>query len=367
MYGLQDSPKAFCDWLKVQLVKLGWTSIGWGFFTRSNNGTLDIIVAYVDDLWIWTNEIEKVYKEISTLVSMDDPKPVTASWTRYIGVDVKRTASSMQMSITSYVKGLADYPVKGHIKDQEFPVKPAEESEIEPKLSDEMAQLVGRIGWIAANHPGVAYVYGELSRHVAKPCNRILDLAKRVAMRLKNAPPFILNYKPVMSNGQLRVWTDASLKRQGLAGVGRSGYLIQYVEATDPLSCMDNLIAWGSVVDKRKHPSTSSAEIAALLLGLREAVTLVPIINALTRRKVTLNAYIDAKVVQHQIDTGKASSNPFDQANIDYVLQCLQDIKTLGVESDPQIIHVGSKQQKADGLTKYIKEIWSDKDKFTKE
>lgn len=367
MYGLQDSPKAFCDWLKVQLVTIGWTSVGWGFFTRNNNGTLDIIVAYVDDLWIWSNDIDNIYKEISTLVSMDEPKPVTASWTRYIGVDVKRTSSTMQMSIASYVKGLDNYPVKRYIRDQEFPIKPAEDHEIDQKLSDEMAQIVGRIGWIAVNHPGVAYIYGELARHVAKPCARVLDLAKRVSMALKATPPFTLNYKPVHQNGELRVWTDASLKRQGLAGIGRNGYLIQYVNGSEPLQCRDNLVAWGSVVDKRKHPSTSSAEIAALLLGLKEAVTLVSIISALTRKRISLNAYIDAKVVQHQIQTGKAVSNPFDQSNIDYVLQCLQDLTLLGVEPEPQVRHVGTEQQKADGLTKYIKEIWADVMKFSKE
>ncbi len=113
-------------------------------------------------------------------------------------------------------------------------------------------------------------------------------------------------------------------------------------------------------MDKRIHPSTSSAEIAALIMGLKESVEIVRAIRALTRQDVTLTAYIDAKVVTEQLKTGKASTNPLDQHNVDYVIQCLQDLKKYGVRGEPSVVHVGTKEQKADALTKYLRGVWTD-------
>lgn len=359
MYGLQDSPRAFCEWLRTQLEGLGWKYVGWGCFIKDKNGSKDIIVAYVDDLWIWSNKANQICEEISEIVSMDEPKAVSDEWTRYIGIDVRREEQIVETSVQSYTESF-EVPegIKGFIRDSDFPVKDAEEAEVDLTLYNEYTSLIGKLGWVSSNHPGLSYMYGELARHCHKPSKRILDLAYRVCAAIRCKAPSRMKFTGVRGCGEIRVWTDASLRRQGLSGVGRSGYLIQYLSSEEPLSCRDNYVAWGSTVDKRKHPSTSSAEIAALLLGIRESMEVLRAIKALAEGDVDIRVYIDAKVVCEQLKTGKASANPFDQDNVDYVLQCLADLKGLGLSSEPQVIHVGTNCQKADGLTKYLRNVW---------
>lgn len=368
MYGLQDSPRVFCMWLANKLEKLGWKSIGWGIFVKrcKKDNSYDIIVSYVDDLWFWSDHAQDLYKEIAKIVMIDDIAEIGDDWTRYIGVDVKFSdkMSKIITSITSYVEGI-EIPkgIKGFIRDSDFPIVAPQDSEIDSSLIHEMQSIVGKIGYVAMNHPGLSFIYGELSRYTTKATQKLLDLAYRVGASIVCHPPVDLPYTPVTGEGEIRVWTDASLRRQGLSGVGRSGFIIQYVNKDSDLKERGNYLHWGSAVDKRSHPSTSSAEISAMIMGLREAVDIARCIHKLTEKTATLKVLIDAKVVEDQLRIGKAKANPFDQANVDYVIQCLEDMKLYGI-SNAYVVHVDTKSQKADGLTKYIRGIWTTLEAF---
>lgn len=369
MYGLQDSPRVFCKWLQTQLESFGWRCIGWGMFIRTskNNIDFDVIVSYIDDLWIWCDEVDKIYKELQSKVSIDELQEISDEWTRYIGVEVKFNSEHSQMvtSIAKYCEGISiPEGIKGFVRDSDFPIVEACDEEIDLSLVHEMQSIVGKIGYVGMNHPGLSYIYGELSRHTHKPSKKLLDLAYRVASCIKCQTPADLPYSRVeKGKGELRVWTDASLRRQGLSGIGRSGYIIQYVEAKEDLTFRGNYIHWGSVVDKRKHPSTSSAEISAMILGLREAVDIARCIHKLTGTSASMKVLIDAKVVEEQLKIEKAKTNPFDQENVDYALQCLNDMTKYGI-SEATVVHVDTKTQKADGLTKFIRGIWVDLSAF---
>lgn len=367
MYGLQDSPRIFCEWLKEKLEQLKWTCIGWGCFIRNDkHQSIDIIVAYIDDAWIWSNDGLKIYNEIAHHVQLDDIQKIGKSWIKYIGNDVRKLDDGIiEVSIKTYTDGL-EVPegTKGYIKDSEFPIKPADLNEIDMNIQHEMQVIVGKLGYIAGNHPGTTYLFAELSRHTAKPCKRILNLAYRVAACFKCQSPVPLLYYGVREEGELRVWTDASLRRMGLAGVGRNGYIIQYVNKSECLEFRGNYIHWGSVADKRKHPSTSSAEISAMILGLKESVDICRALSKMLKKEIYLKVFTDANVVCNQLDIGKAVTNPFDQSNVEYVLQCLKDFKQFGVKQTPLVVHVTTGKQKADCLTKYIKNVWVNAEAF---
>lgn len=360
MYGLQDSPKAFCSWLKHQLEsKLKWKNIGNGCFIRNDNyGGFDLLVAYVDDLWIWSNNGNKIAKEIQSIIKMDDPKEIGYEWQRYIGIDVRRNKQRIEISIRKYVDSMEYTPnEKQKIRKDDFPVE-VDKSITNLRLYKEYVNKVGKLGWLASNHPGISYVFGELSRLANCPNEDAIRKINRTINNIKDKLPCDMIYEPIDGKMEIRLWTDASLRREGLSGTGRLGHIIQLVSDSEPFQSNKNIIAWSSSTDKRRHESTGSAEILAMIKGMKDTVEIIETLNKMGFSDVSLKILTDARVVQKQIENGKAKENPFDQKNVEYVKQCLQDLQEYGLKETPKIIKVNTSVQKADALTKYIEGSW---------
>lgn len=348
MYGLKDAPKIFVDYLSSLLQSLGYRDLGRGMFMNNSS----IIVAYVDDLWIWAKDPRAVVKLISEHVPLGEPRDVNADAQRYVGTGISFSNNKLHFSPQTYIDGLPKPEINGTFKESDviFDIQP-DDPAINLDLQPSYRQKVGWLGWISLNHPGFAVHFSELSRwsHFVTPathagvCKLLRDL--------HNNPVLSMPYSAIdLQRAELRVWSDASYQRSTFSG--RTGWLVQLADATTPIESSDNIVSWKSKRDQRKHISTSSIELSAIVdafMGAKDALdTLRALLPKISFR---VRIFTDAQVVCHQLKRGKAIKNPFNTHHVELVLQLMEEL-------DATVEHVTTKIMKADVLTKFHADSW---------
>eukprot|EP00919_Chromeraceae_sp_WS-2016_P063823 GHVR01151045.1.p1 GENE.GHVR01151045.1~~GHVR01151045.1.p1 ORF type:complete len:214 (+),score=26.77 GHVR01151045.1:232-873(+) len=154
MYGLRESPRLFILHLRKLLKERGWEFISDGLFVLN---VQDSIKCMGHDMQMSEG---KVLVTLSTYLAK-----------------IPRTLLSVCTSFT--------------VRDLE----PPEPEEVNPELKPEMQSVPGTLGCATTLCPGVAYVYGELSRWTDTPTQRHLIAVKKVLRDLVQSPPHELQYR----------------------------------------------------------------------------------------------------------------------------------------------------------------------------
>lgn len=209
---------------------------------------------------------------------------------------------------------------------------------------------MGTLGWLGLCHPAVAARHGELASATHQPTARAFRIAKGVLRELRREGLHPLEMVGVRDL-EFRLWVDCAVHHHS----GRRGWLLQFADASWPITDRRNIVAWRSVKDRMKHGSSTSGEVNAIQQALEDADDIFYLSKKLFS-KATVRILSDSMSGILQIGNGGHSLKDKERARyIRYLMRTLP-FPHVGLN------HVSGVIQMADPLTK-VKELnWYSRD-----
>ena len=278
IYGLRDSSAAFCRYLGEQVQSFRHN----GFRFRQHNmeqclyvyeddqGNRMYFCHYVDDLAIATT-CPKLREELLAHINKTWKITDEGVLQRFIGINFWRSdnRSSWHMSLAPYIDKMAkrfhidpaarsDVPI-----DPGFVLTPSDlEEPPTPEMISEFRSLIGSIGFAATSvRFDIAYAVSVLSRHLARPCHKVINEAKRCIKYLLKTRDFTVTWSldPTVTAADMRnvLWAaaDASYAADPITRRSHGGY-ITYLNGGP--------ISWKSGLQKLVCLSSAESEFVAL-------------------------------------------------------------------------------------------------------
>ena len=110
----------------------------------------------------------------------------------------------------------------------------------------------------------------------------------------------------------------------------------------------DNIVNWRSRKCNRKLASTSSAELMALLEGVKSVPSYIRMVELLWSRKPKIIFVTDSQPLIGWLNKGWVDTDPHLQGVVDFVKERVNEMSA-------KILWVPTKSQKADRQTKFVK------------
>lgn len=343
VYGLKTAPRAFVKYVEEGLRERGWKSMFPGVWSRDTQQ----ILHYVDDFYLFTNDIASLMKELRSFLMLDDPTQIDRASIRYVGQSISRTSCGLQLSLESYLKTIpgALTAVSGKLS---FNAINCDESlSPDPTLLPGIRKKLGILGYIASFDPTLAYVFSHLSSvAVSHPCPK-MDRAVALALKVATVrPPFNLELN-WYDSFDLVLYTDASYNVS--KRTGRAGYALFLWPQGEKRSVSHNLLTFGSHKIQRLVKSTLAAELEAVVQGLQETSRLLHYIKKSPLKISRIILRVDNKPLTMCLDRGVTQ----DGFSIDDLHLAVQEITKRGIKVE----WVSTTEQLADVLTKFFPQL----------
>lgn len=276
LYGLKQSGRAWYEKLNNCLsnINLRKSNIDPCVFVNSDSIKLVIIVTYVDDLLIVSNDLNELNSIKNTLkqkFNMKDLGPASS----ILGINIIRNGDTgnIQLNQKKYILELLDKfgmkncqhistPMEPGIKLQKPTILPEEKREQMKHIP--YRELVGGLIYLAnATRPDISFAVSTLSRFCSNPTMIHWKCAKRVLRYLKGTMDYSLQYKTTRE--ELKAYVDSDW-----AG-----------DINDRKSCSGNVvilagspISWKAKKQQTVALSTMEAEYMALTEVSKEVIYL---------------------------------------------------------------------------------------------
>lgn len=235
-----------------------------------------ILLHYVDDIVCATTHPdlrERLFKHLNKTWKITDEGVLN----RFLGVHFERSADGWEWKATmaTYIDRIverfglkdsrrADTPMEAGfvLTEEDFLEEPT------PEMIHEMRSLIGSIGYCAtAVRFDVSYAVSVLSRHLVKPCKKVIDAAKRVIRYLDATKDFSIKWwasdRDVGEgmNNTLFGATDASYAMDPISRKSHGGY-INFIN--------HGAVSWKSGLQPIVTLSSCEAEYVALCAAVCE-------------------------------------------------------------------------------------------------
>lgn len=333
LYGLRNAPKLFIEYLCDLLTKRGYTCLSPGVFVKDNS----YLLSYVDDILVMSKNLHQAVKELQEIIRCGDACPVTAKdWTRYVGWDLQlHSSKAMSLSMTSFLRSLDDYQVRGVLTARDFQQGMVEDQSLKPT----QLSLLGKVGWLSTLYPSMGFAFSHLASQ--PPSGKLVKTLEKI---LRDAKHGRLQHLQLCAakEYQLILWVDASYNNQ--TNQARLGMIVQLVPEGTEVDEHTNVVFHKSIKDKRLHRSTLSAELSAACEGvsimetLRKILVLLPISRRIIKS--------DSRTLVEALKS-KRCKDGYSVGRLEYLLQCMAD-------SSIEIQWCPTTEQRADRLTKFI-------------
>ena len=293
VYGMKNSGKAFVQKLGKEILAFEESFIdGNGreekarfhrlpsdqciFRYIDSKGREMILLHYVDDIVCATTHPdlrERLFKHLNKTWKITDEGVLN----RFLGVHFERSADGWEWKATmaTYIDRIverfglkdarrADTPMEAGfvLTEEDFLEEPT------PEMIHEMRSLIGSIGYCAtAVRFDVSYAVSVLSRHLVKPCKKVIDAAKRVIRYLDATKDFSIKWwasdRDVGEgmNNTLFGATDASYAMDPISRKSHGGY-INFIN--------HGAVSWKSGLQPIVTLSSCEAEYVALCAAVCE-------------------------------------------------------------------------------------------------
>lgn len=149
---------------------------------------------------------------------------------------------------------------------------------------------------------------------------------------------------------EFRLWTDCAVRNHE----GRRGWLLQMADPSWPLTDRRNIVAWRSVKDKMKHPSSTSGEVNAIQQSLHDVEDVLHLAS-LIKATATVRVLTDSMSGILQVENGGHTKKDRDRAR--YIKHQIQNLPY----PSHGLNHVSGQIQMADPLTKIMGLDWYSK------
>lgn len=193
LYGLKQASRNWYQKFTNSILDLGFkqSKADHSLFIQQRGKGFIAALIYVDDVIIVgndTKEIQRTKDRLNELFSIKD----LGNLKYFLGIEVARTAEGLVLNQRKYILDiLNDCGLQG-CRPSFFPIEQNTKlgkSETEPKVdASRYRRIVGRLIYLQATRPDVAYAVNMLSQFVSDPRKPHMDALHRVLRYLKTSP-----------------------------------------------------------------------------------------------------------------------------------------------------------------------------------
>ena len=281
LYGLKQAPRAWHTRLRSELMALGFTPANADaslFTRRESDGSLTILVAYVDDCLIAgrgenPDVVIQQLKKVFNLTDLGSPNV-------FVGLEIKRdsAAGTIRISQSRMARDLVNKFGLGECKLKNTPLSVGtrlvrdEGEPLDQNHSRSYRELVGSLLYLACcTRCDIAHSVGVLSRFMATPTASHLTAAKGVLRYIASTIDMGITYgKDVKS--ELYGFCDADFA--GCPSTRRSTTAYAF-------NLYGGVISWASRLQPTVAVSTAEAEYMSAAAAVKEALWLKTLMSDL--------------------------------------------------------------------------------------
>ncbi|XP_070040433.1 uncharacterized mitochondrial protein AtMg00810-like [Nicotiana tomentosiformis] len=303
LYGLKQSPRQWNLKLIEALIDLGFVQslYDYSLFTHRNGAYLVIVLVYLYDLLVTSNNLNLIEKARKDLQSKFKMKGL-GELKYFLGIEFSRLEKGIHMCQRKYaLELLSETGISGGkpaLTPLEFNHKltSIEFDKVFNKenLSDDMLledrsghqRIVGRLLYLVMTRPGIAFVVQVLSQFIHAPKQSHLDAAMRVIKYIKGNPGLGL-FLP--SDGTQKMVAFCDLDWDACVDTRKSvtGYAVKFGDA---------LILWKSKKQGTVSRSSAEAEFGSMATTIIEIKWLVGLFEELgVVVELQVQLYCDSK------------------------------------------------------------------------
>lgn len=357
VYGLAESPKLFTDAYKKAAAELGWDEAAQSIMVHDGEAgskcVEGLMLMHMDDMFNIADKPKATLEALDqkfTMGTIEEPK--AGETMTYTGLDIAWDGKKGSCSIGQKRYAAA---IKTELSDKErkrifsaADLKLTEPNEIDKKYEGAQQAWTGVLGWLAKTQRHLSVVFGDISRNNTRPSRSSVVSAMRACEYAKlTHTPLVLE---AVKKPALVFWVDASYNVTTCDG--RLGWEVQIVEADsigDDVAAIteNNVLAWRSRRCERKLASTTSAELMALLEGVKLAPAYVKLVERLWGSKPRVVFVTDNQPLLAWLQTGWVQTDPAVQGVCDLVRERIHDMCA-------EVLWVATSKQRADKHTKFI-------------
>uniref|UniRef100_A0A0G4HQU1 Reverse transcriptase domain-containing protein n=1 Tax=Chromera velia CCMP2878 TaxID=1169474 RepID=A0A0G4HQU1_9ALVE len=305
------------------------------------------MVAHVDDLLVFSADPLRDFASIRKRLQMDEPEIlVEGGEMGYTGLEVKKNGDEFVISQEGYLSSIPVEKESLPRKNLSFDLL-AKEEEKDESLITVMQKVMGILGWVCRTSVDLAFLFSELSRYNSCPTGAKLTAALLAFVRVKEKGE-TLRMNAVV-DPKIALFVDAAYSL--VRCEERSGFECYLVDEKETVEVMrrTNLVAWKSKRIKRKLISSTSAELCALVDGMKQAFQWNELVSALWGKSPSVEIYTDSAPLLAQLESGSSKREPRMDGLLKYVWQELRALRA-------KVSWVSTKDQRADKHTKFIVE-----------
>jgi len=295
-----------------------------------------ILAVYVDDIIIAgvPNEVSKIKNQIQKHFKIKDIGNIDF----IIGIKFQKYKNGFVIHQKRYIIELLKeykqynlYPTQNMI--------PNEINNQSPKKVDKTKyrSTIGKLLYLAiSTRPDIIYAVGKCSRKSNNPTEQDWSNVIKILMYLKNT----INYGIYFNkNNCIKAFSDADFAGDKSSRRSTSGYIIKIGSAP---------ISWSSKLQHCVSTSTAESEYYSLCECSKQCVWLKNIMNELNQNIQSINIYVDNKA------TIQISKNNIINIKSKHIDIRYHFIRELIKKETIKITYIRSKENLADGLTKYL-------------
>ena len=205
-------------------------------------------------------------------------------------------------------------------------------------------QQVGSLIYLAINtRPDISFAVNRCARYMANPNQSHFRALDRIWKYLCQYPDFGLYYDCQTINESILGYTDADWGGDTINRKSTSGYIFKL---------NGNIISWLSMQQKTVALSSCEAEYMAFKEAIKESIYLN---NLVTYYYELLNIKTPTQIPKLLTDSDSAiklANNPEFHKRTKHIDITYHFIRNSIKENKIELIHVGTKNQEADGFTK---------------
>ena len=266
----------------------------------------------------------------------------------YLGLEVVNDASSgtITLSQSQYIASLCavQVPLQDHRSGT---------VELPQKTLEALAHAVGEIMWVAAStRCDIAAEAGMLVAEMTSPSMSTVLRVNKLLRYLKFTKDQSITYSPQSSTSdrplEFKLYVDAALQNAE-SGKSRGGHLLAIgpIDNRQTTACPLAVIGWRSALIQRVVTSSFSAELLNLCSAVDTAIWSRDLFAEMLGQPLPISVFTDCLSI---VENSRSLRLQVTERRLTSYMWMLRDILERG-DIKP-LVHVSTRQQLADGLTK---------------
>ena len=355
LYGLKQSPRLWYEHLLGVLKKHGFQEMPYDSAIFIHPAQKLIIVCHVDDLIMTGPDpslIEKCVSELSKSLKIEKIGNINQFLRMQIVTDYKN--QTIHMNQSKYTAMLLEKFEKQNLKPVTSPVEQGVnlEKSSEPSAKENIhkyqQQVVSLIYLAISTRPDISFAVNRCARYMANPNESHFRALERIWKYLCQYPNLGLYYDCKIINESILGFTDADWGGDTIGRKSTSGYIFHL---------NGNIISWLSMQQKTVALSSCEAEYMAFKEAIKESIYLNNLLDFYNNFLKRISPNQIPKLMTDSDSALKLANNPEFHKRTKHIDITYHFIRNSIKEKKVQLIHVGTKNQQADGFTKGLDTI----------